>query len=564
VTVSESQPLLCDVIAAPTMAELRARRAAVENAGPAGGGGADLIELRLDTVDRPDVAGALQGRRRPVLVTCRATWEGGHFKGSEEERQRILREALETGAEYVDIEWKAQGVDRWLRPEDRPRVVLSFHDFERMPADLAGVVREMRATGAGVVKVAARAKALRDLLPLLEAGRAHAASGGEASAAASASASVGAAAAAGQRTVLIAMGMSGVASRILAAHFRSCWTYAGPAVAPGQIEASRLLDEFRFRSITPHTQVYAVVGQPITHSISPAMHNAAFAAEGIDAVYIPCEAADIDDFFVLAEALPIVGASVTAPFKLDAYERSEAMDDDVKQVGAANTLRRKANGSGNGSANGSGWESRNTDVAGFMAPLPSRLTLRGARAAILGTGGAARAVAVGLGAAGAIVTVHARNTANGTEVAALANGSVRAWGGPGDSLGLDGGAAQGDGEHWDLLVNTTPIGTFPAVTDTPIEALTRVPAGQLKGRVAYDLVYNPRPTRLLRDAAAAGCATLDGLDMLVEQAARQFEWWTGRKPSTEVMREAAERRLAEMAAEDTAHERANEGAATQR
>jgi 3-dehydroquinate dehydratase/shikimate dehydrogenase len=556
VTVSESQPLLCDVIAVPTMAELRARRTAVENAGPAGGAGADLIELRLDTVDRPDVAGALQGRRRPVLVTCRAPWEGGHFKGSEEERQRILREALDAGAEYVDIEWKAPGVDRWLRPEHRPRVVLSFHDFEGMPADLAGVVRDMRATGSGVVKVAGRAKTLRDLLPLLEVGRAHAASvGGDASAGGG---ELAGASGARQRTVLIAMGMSGVASRILAAHFRSCWTYAGPAVAPGQIEASRLLNEFRFRSITPRTLIYAVVGQPIAHSISPAMHNAAFAAEGIDAVYIPCEAADIDDFFALAGILPIVGASVTAPFKLDAYERSEAMDDDVKQVGAANTLRRKAN------ANGSGWESRNTDVAGFMAPLHTRLTLRGARAAILGTGGAARAVAVGLGAAGAIVTVHARNTTAGAEVAALANGSVRAWGGPGDPLGLDAGEAAGaaaqDTATWDLLVNTTPIGTFPAVADTPVEALARVRAGRLEGRVAYDLVYNPRPTRLLRDAAAAGCATLDGLDMLVEQAARQFEWWTGRKPSVEVMRAAAERRLIEMSAVETA----DESAVTQR
>lgn len=539
-TVRESQPLLCDVIAAPTMSELRARRVAVENAGPAGGAGADLIELRLDTVDRPDVAGALQGRRRPALVTCRAAWEGGHFKGSEEERQRILREALAAGAEYVDIEWKAQGVDRWLPREDRSRVVLSFHDFESMPPDVAGVVRDMRARGTGIVKVAARAKTLRDLLPLLEAGRAQAAaSGGDASATGDGRAGMGDAG--GQRTVLIAMGMSGVASRILAAHFQSCWTYAGPAVAPGQIEASRLLNEFRFRSITPRTSVYAVVGQPIAHSISPAMHNAAFAAEGIDAVYIPCEAADFEDFLALAEILPIAGASVTAPFKLDAYERSEAMDDDVKQVGAANTLRRKTNG---------GWEGRNTDVAGFMAPLHSRLTLRGARAAILGTGGAARAVAVGLGAAGAIVTVHARNTANGAEVAALANGSVRTWGGPSDSLGLDGERAAA----WDLLVNTTPIGTFPAVTETPVESLTRVHAGQLKGRVAYDLVYNPRPTRLLRDAAAAGCATLDGLDMLVEQAARQFEWWTGRKPSTEAMRAAAERRLAEMAAEEQSHD----------
>ena len=187
-----------------------------------------------------------------------------------------------------------------------------------------------------------------------------------------------------------------------------------------------------------------------------------------------------------------------------------------------------------------------------MAPLHTRLTLRGARAAILGTGGAARAVAVGLGAAGAVVTVHARNTrlapkSRRSRTEAFARGAD-----PSDSLGLDGGGAAGadDATSWDLLVNTTPIGTFPAVTDTPVESLARVPAGQLKGRVAYDLVYNPRPTRLLRDAAAAGCATLDGLDMLVEQAARQFEWWTGRKPSTEVMRAAAERRLTEMAAEE--------------
>ncbi len=103
-------------------------------------------------------------------------------------------------------------------------------------------------------------------------------------------------------------------------------------------------------------------------------------------------------------------------------------------------------------------------------------------------------------------------------------------------------------------MNTTPIGTFPAVTDTPIEALTRGARGTVEGPCRIDLVYNPRPTRMLRDAAAAGCATLDGLDMLVEQAARQFEWWTGRKPSTEIMRAAAERRLTEMAVEEQPHD----------
>jgi 3-dehydroquinate dehydratase / shikimate dehydrogenase len=518
-------PLLCDVVTAPTMAELRARRDAVERA--------DLVELRLDTVDRPDVAGALQGRRRPVIVTCRAAWEGGHFRGSEEERQRILRDALEAGAEYVDIEWRAEGVDRWLRPADRPRVVLSLHDFERMPDGLVDAVSDMRRTGAGVVKVAGRAAALRDLLPLLDIGRA--------------------ARRAGERTVLIGMGMCGLPSRILAAHFGSAWTYAGPAVAPGQVEAGRLLHEFRFRSIAPATRVYAVVGRPIAHSISPAMHNAAFAAAGIDAVYVPCEAADFDDFLALADALPIDGASVTAPFKLDAYQRSRPMDDESRQVGASNTLRQVPapfGASDAGGASRANWESRNTDVAGFLAPLDRAIALRGAHAAILGTGGAARAVAVGLGAAGARVTVHARNTSAGADVAARASGDVREWRGDTPS-------------QWDLLVNTTPIGTYPDVAETPCPGLAASLAasghdGNGKGKVVYDLVYNPRPTRLLREAAAAGCATLDGLDMLVEQAARQFAWWTGHTPGVTLMRTAAERRLTEIAAEEPTAERGGE------
>src|SRR5262249_5025993 len=147
----------------------------------------------------------------------------------------------------------------------------------------------------------------------------------------------------GERSVLIGMGIAGVASRLLAAHFGSCWTYAGSAVAPGQVPAPRLLNEFHFRAITASTLVYAVVGKPIEHSISPAMHKAAFAAAGLDAIYIPCEASDFDDFLAVADALPIAGASVTAPYKLAAFESArDRAGDEVKRLRAANTLRRDA------------------------------------------------------------------------------------------------------------------------------------------------------------------------------------------------------------------------------
>jgi 3-dehydroquinate dehydratase/shikimate dehydrogenase len=491
--ISSSASSLCEVVAAPTMAELRAGRDAATQA--------DVVELRLDTVDRPDVPGALQDRRRPVIVTCRAAWEGGHFKGSEEERQQILKQALDAGADYVDIEHRAIGVERWLRQEDREqRVICSLHDFDEMPADLLDRVRHMRRTGAAIVKVAGKAQRLRDLLPLLAIGRQ--------------------AQQAGERSILIGMGLAGVASRLLAAHFGSCWTYAGNGVAPGQVPAERLLEEFHLRQVTASTPVYAVVGRPIEHSISPAMHNAAFAAAGLDGVYIPCEAADFDDFLALADALPIAGASVTAPFKLDALRRARPVDGDanLEAVGAANTLRRTTDGA---------WECTNTDIAGFLAPLQARLTLRGTRVAVLGAGGAARGVVAGLAAAGAQTTVYARKDAAAAELIAVAPASTRAQKWP---------PAPGS---WDVLVHTTPVGTFPAVDDTPFQ-------GPFDGRLVYDLIYNPRPTRLLREAAAAGCATLDGLDMLVEQAARQFAWWTGVTPSIAVMREAAIRRLAHM------------------
>ena len=142
------------------------------------------------------------------------------------------------------------------------------------------------------------------------------------------------------------------------------------------------------------------------------------------------------------------------------------------------------------------------------------------RATVLGAGGSARAVAVGLATQGAEVTVSARRGERATEVAELVKGQVGIFPPPPGS--------------WDLLVNTTPTGTAPQVSDSP------VPAEALRGgRTVYDLVYNPGRTRLLQDASDAGCHTIGGLDMLVAQAVRQFEWWCGSRPSSELFKTAA-------------------------
>jgi shikimate dehydrogenase len=277
--------------------------------------------------------------------------------------------------------------------------------------------------------------------------------------------------------------------------------------------------------VAASTPVYAVVGRPIGHSVSPAMHNAAFAATGVDGVYLPCEAADFEDFVALADALGIAGASVTAPFKEDAARAAG-------QAGALNTLRRRAGGPAGDSPGG--WEGINTDVEGFLAPLAAE-ALEGRRAAVVGAGGSARSVVSGLVSRGARVSVHARRPEAAQALADRAQVTAGPWPVPRGS--------------WDLLVNTTPVGTHPDVDRSPVDAAD-LPVG-LDGALVYDLVYNPRPTRLLRDAATAGCRTLDGLDMLVAQAIRQFAWWTGVTPEARVLREAAERRLAAMAATRT-------------
>jgi shikimate dehydrogenase len=278
--------------------------------------------------------------------------------------------------------------------------------------------------------------------------------------------------------------------------------------------AERMLKEFRFREITERTAVYGLVGFPLSHSVSPSMHNAAFGAAGVDAVYVPMPAANAADFLEFANMLHIRGASVTIPYKVDLFKLIDAADQVSTQVGAVNTLKRHQ----------TKWLGRNTDVNGFLAPLKGRLQLRGIRAAILGAGGAARGVAVALATSGAEVSVYARDTGRAGDVSRLV--SRKPTGLPLPPAG-----------SWDLLVNATPLGAYPEVDRSPF------PSTAFDGRMAYDLVYNPLETRFLKDAGAAGCEVIGGLDMLVAQAEDQSEWWTGRRPAPGLMREAAMARL---------------------
>jgi 3-dehydroquinate dehydratase/shikimate dehydrogenase len=509
---------VCVAVTGRTMTEIRQNRDAVE--------GADLVEMRLDTVDRPDVAGALAGRRGPVIVTCRAEWEGGHFKGSEEERRRVLEDAIAQGADYVDVEARAAFAGELIRSRQGRGVILSSHIFGPTPDDLEERWTALRGSGAAIAKLAVESRSLSDTLRLmmLAGSRPSESSSGA------------------PGHVLIAMGDAGVASRILATRIGNAWTYAGDNVAPGQVSPARLLNEFRFRELGPETAVYGVVGNPVMHSLSPVMHNAGFRCLGIDAVYLPLLAADAADFLTFARGLGLSGVSITAPFKVALMSAADELDPLAQRVGAINTLAMRHGQ----------WLGYNTDVHGFAAPLLRRLedlppeggshpsleknrpsefgvasgfsrkdasgAGRYLRASILGAGGAARAVAVALADLGADITVCARRPEAARELAHLAGGTM--------------GTLPPAAGSWDLLVNSTSSDGDAAV-NSPMAGAA------LDGKLVYELLYVPAITRLMADATAAGCTTIGGLEMLVAQAEKQFEIWTGQAPPAGLFQQAA-------------------------
>ena len=467
--------LIVETVTATRMADLRRAR---DNARHA-----DLVELRLDGVTDVDVAGALAGRARPVVVTCRPRWEGGQFDGDEAARLRLLAEAIRLGAEFVDVEWMADW--RSLPRGDRTALVLSSHDFEGVPPDLAGRVRSMRASGAPYLKVSVMAGRLSDCLALRDAVQ-------------------------GDPVIAIAMGPAGQVTRMCPWLTGTPWTYAGSA-APGQVSARELADVYRVRKTSASTAVYAIAGAPLAHSASPFMHNSAFVDAQVDAVYVPLETDDAAEFFAMADALNLTGASVTAPLKSKVSGSHVDGDELARRIGAVNTLRRR---------NGR-WESRNFDVAGFAVPLERRgVRLVGRRAVVAGAGGAARAAVWALKALGARVEVSARRADQADALAREFQVATTPW-------PLAGA--------WDLLVNATPIGTRPAQGESPA-SMSAARCG-----VVYDLVYNPPETRLLAAARAGGAETISGLEMLVSQACQQFEWWTGLSaPLTAIERGALE------------------------
>ena len=485
---------------------------------------ADFVEVRFDCLAAGELEKALREveraageARRPFVYTFRPAAEGGGSDSAPAERVEFWRAVARARAggggrpAFADVELSlfesehGPALGEVVRGLD---VICSYHDFGGMPADLSGLFERMKRTPARVFKIAV---AVRDaaecapLLRLLEQARSE-----------------------GHELIAVAMGAAGAWTRVAGPSLGSFLTYgsldAGAATAPGQLSAREMCELYRLRELDERTAVMGLIGRPVAHSLSPRMHNAALGARGVNAVYLPFEVADLEAFILRLVgprtrevAWRVLGFSVTAPHKSAVIPLLDWVEQRAREIGAVNTI----------SVEGGELRGYNTDSAAALAPLEGLAEVEGTRVAVVGAGGAARAVLWALRERGARPVVFARD-----------EGRARALA---EEFGAGSAALSGAGfGGFDVVVNATPLGTRGALAgETPAAA------EQLRGaRVAYDLVYNPAETRFLREARRAGCATAGGLPMLVAQAAAQFKIWTGEEAPVAVMRAAAEAGLA--------------------
>lgn len=512
--------------------------------------GADLVEYRVDVYfeDRSDdengsveqlqdridrVLDLVEVSPIPCIVTCRPHWEGGEYHGDDDERV-ALYEALgtsETPPAYIDVELATYTRSKNIRQKinlavNHPnqvrtvstRLILSSHDFEGRPSDLTRKILEMQDEPAcSVIKIAYRARSIRDNLELFELLTDRQ-----------------------KPTIALCMGGFGVMSRILAPKFGGFLTFASlreeANTAPGQITIDELLNLYRFRSITPTTKVYGIIGWPVTQSMSPMVHNAGFEQIGWDGVYVPMPIEGSYESFkatmlaMIDSPLDFTGASVTIPHKghLGRFSVEFNPDDEsnhtICMCGNGDIPQNTFIIDGHTGSTPMG-ETENTDSDAIAELIHDKISqIAKSKIAIIGAGGVAMSAALDLVVRGAELFITNRNEDRATTLAQQICtyikdnnhiGSVKI-------VSLE----QFKDLNAQIYINCTPVG----MTDGPDPDGLSIPIPDMDNlapeTVFFDTVYNPIETPMIKAAKERGYRTIDGVQMFVKQAEAQFEIWT--------------------------------------
>ncbi len=471
--------------------------------------GAELVEMRLDYIGRHiNLKRLLAERYCPVVVTCRRKEDGGRWEKTEEERLMLLRSAIASGVDFVDLEDDiAESIPRY----GSTKRIVSMHNFEHTPDDLEGIHARLAAMDADVVKIATMATSFADCIRMLRLVQ---------------SATV--------PTIGLCMGDMGVVTRILGLRYGSPFTFTTISserkIAPGQITFETMRDVYRPQQIDENTRLFGVVADPVAHSLSPQIHNAAFHHNGLNCRYLP--------FRIVSEELPLFlewckqsgveGLSVTIPHKETMVGLMDEAESASQGIGAINTVSIQP-------PLASGY---NTDYRAAMDCLTEAVKtqaisrnqsirdedlFRGRGVLLLGAGGVARAIGYGLRQRGADVVIASRTQARAEDLARAIGGRAITWG-------------QRHDLRVGILVNCTPIGMHPDIDSSPYLA------DKLHSdAIVFDTVYTPEQTLFIKDAKAKGCFVINGLDMFVRQAAYQYKLFTGLEPPSRLMRDTVKR-----------------------
>ncbi|MEL0096772.1 MAG: shikimate dehydrogenase [Planctomycetaceae bacterium] len=465
--------------------------------------GARLVELRLDYIRRAvTLKRLLKDRKCPVVATCRRPQDGGKWTASEAERVILLRAAIVEGVDYVDLEEEiAEDIPRY----GATKRIISMHDFDETPENLEEIHARLASKDADIVKLACMANSPHDvtrMLKLIEQSEIP--------------------------TVGICMGDIGMSSRLLAGKFGAPFSFATfhheRTIAPGQLSFQEMKEIYGYESINAETEVFGVIADPVGHSMSPVIHNAGFDHLDMNRVYLPFRVPKdhLDQFIDDAPSLGIRGLSVTIPHKQEVMASLTKIESGARKIGAVNTVVFEGNEI----------VGYNTDLYGAMVSLaeiagadPDEKWLSGKKVLLLGAGGVARAIGVGVKDRGAELMVASRTYEKAVELAAKLEGTPVSW-------------EERHSTNADVLVNCTPVGMHPNMNETPFEE-----AGLRRGMIVFDTIYNPEQTLLIKQARDHGCRVVTGVEMFVRQAELQFRLFSGEKAPVDVMRETFRRTI---------------------
>ena len=458
-----------------------------------------FIEFRLDYLKQPSAAlpkihRFLETHQYVTAIgTCRRADNGGKFKGSLASQLEVLTKAHAAGCQLVDLELQSASKakpEAIARLRSRAALILSFHDF-RATRNLDETLGKMLKIPADFYKVVSTATTLSDNVVMMKFLQAQS----------------------GKHALIgLCMGEQGIISRVLSVRAGSAFTFAAVSAdlktAPGQVSARDLRSIYRIDQVDAATRIYGVAGDPIEHSLSPVIMNTALRRENVNGVYLPLHAKALKELIHCVREIPLHGLSITMPYKQAILPYLDNTDAHTAKIGACNTVVRGQDGKLYGF---------NTDVAGVVRPLEQRLSIENAKVLVLGAGGAARAAVFGLKERGAEVWILNRTSAKAQKLARQAKSRT---------------IKRADLRKiaFDVIINATPVG-MGNTRDCPLKD------DEIQASVVFDMVYDPVETHLLRVARTKGIAVIPGVEMFVQQAARQFEIWTGKPaPAGDMLR----------------------------